>query len=219
MLPWLSRHLDHAGRERIEAALRTADQATCGEIVPVVARRSARYGHAPWLAAALCLAAAESADWTGFLVPAWGHRAVAAAALALLCAACGWLLARFPGVRRALTPRADRIQSVHRAAEAAFHHLALHRARGDAGVLLYVSLEERWAVVLAGAGIADLAGPAHWEETCRLLTSSAAKRDLAGGFEQAIAHTARVMALHHPAVAGGPPVVLNQRLRILHDTF
>jgi putative membrane protein len=218
-MPWLNRHLDHAGRERIEAALRTADQATCGEIVPVIARRSARYGHAPWLAAALCLAAAESADWAGCVMPAWAHRTLAAAALALLCAAIGWLLARIPGVRRALTPREDRILAVHRAAEAAFHHLALHRARNDAGVLLYVSLEERRAVVLAGAGIADLAGPAHWEQTCRLLTQAAAKRDLAGGFEQAIAHAAQVLSRHHPAVAGGPAAVLAQRLRILPDAF
>jgi putative membrane protein len=218
-MPWLNRHLDHAGRERIEAALRTADRATCGEIVPVIARRSARYGHAPWLAAALCLAAAESADWTGCLLPAWAHRTLSAAALAAICAAIGWLLARIPGVRRALTPREDRILAVHRAAEAAFHHLALHRARGDAGVLLYVSLEERWAVVLAGAGIADLAGPAHWEQTCRLLTLAAAKHDLAGGFEQAIAHATQVLSRHHPAVAGGPATVLTQRLRILPDTF
>jgi putative membrane protein len=218
-MPWLNRHLDHAGRERIEAALRTADRATCGEIVPVIARRSARYGHAPWLAAALCLAAAESADWTGCLTPAWGHPALAAAALALLCASAGWLLARIPAVRRALTPKADRILAVHRAAEAAFHHLALHRARGDAGVLLYVSLEERWAVVLAGGGIADLAGPGHWERTCRLLTLAAAKGDLAGGFEQAITHAAQVLSLHHPAVADGPAAVLAQRLRILHEPF
>jgi len=218
-MPWLNRHLDHAGRERIESALRAADRATSGEIVPVIARRSARYGHAPWLAAALCLAAAESADWTGRLMPAWGHRTLAAAALAILCAAIGGLLARIPGVRRVLTPRGDRILAVHRAAEAAFHHLALHRARGDAGVLLYVSLEERRAVVLAGAGIADLAGPEHWEQTCRLLTLAAAKRDLGRGFEEAIAHAAQVLAQHHPALAGGPAAVLAQRLRILHEPF
>jgi putative membrane protein len=144
---------------------------------------------------------------------------VSAAVLALLCAAGGWLLARIPGVRRALTPKADRIQAVHRAAEAAFHHLGLQRARGDAGVLLYVSLEERWAVVLAGGGISDLAGPEHWERTCRLLTLAAAKGDLAGGFEQAIAETSQVLAQHHPAAADGPAAVLAQRLRILHEPF
>jgi putative membrane protein len=214
----MKRHLDHAGRERIDAALKNADQATAGEIVPVLARRSARYGHAPWLAAALCLAAAEGLAAQG-LLPAWSESAGGAAALALLCAAAGWLLARLPLLRRALTPRADRAQAVHRAAEAAFHQLALHRARGDAGVLLYVSLEERRAVVLAGGGIADLAGPEHWEETCRLLTRAAAKGDLAGGFERAIAHSVQVLALHHPAIAGEAKPVLAQRLKILHEPF
>ncbi|HTB23162.1 MAG TPA: hypothetical protein VK914_10700 [bacterium] len=211
--------LDHAQRERIEAALRAADIRSCGEIIPVVARRSAHYGHVSWLAAALCLALVESLG-LGREVPAvHQHPDIFALTLALFSAAAGWLLAQIPSFRRALTPKADRLLAVHRAAEAAFHHLALHRARHDAGVLLYVSLEERQAVVLAGPGIADLAGAAHWKHSCSLLTAGAADGDLTGGFEKAIAHTAEVLAQHHPPLAGGASVVLAPRLRVLHEGF
>jgi len=214
---WLQRHLDHEGRARIEAAVLAAEERTSGELIPVIARRSAPYGHAPWLAAALVLAAAEGSRVSWALCLPWGHGAWLPAALDLLsAAAAGWLLTRSSHVRRALTPARDRALAVQRVAEAAFHHLALQRARGDAGVLLYVSLEERRAVVLAGAGIAELAGPEHWQETCRLLTTSATRQDLAGGFEAAIAQAARVLAEHHPRTGATPPAALSQRLRILH---
>ena len=213
-------HLDHEERQRIEAAVQTAEQATCGELIPVVTRRSAPYGHAPWLAAALILAAAEGSGLSWSLALAWGRSRWLGVALDLLSAGlAGWLLTRWSVLRRALTPPKDRLLAVHRAAEAAFHRLALHRARGDAGVLLYVSLDERRAVVLAGAGIADLAGPEHWTQCCRLLTEGAAQGDLAGGFERSIALAATVLAEHHPRTGSNGAPVLTQRLRILHHEW
>src|SRR5665213_1800606 len=216
-MPWLKRQMNHAGRENIERALKAADLKTCGEIVPVIARRSARYGHTPWLAAALFLASAESVGlgMGGPIGSAHLSPLAEALAWALLCIGAGWFASRFKSVRRILTPHKDRIQAVHRAAEATFHRLALYRARGDAGVLIYVSVEEREAVVLAGAGIADLAGAEHWKRTCALVVDAAARGDLSGGIEMAVTQCALVMAPHHPPQAGGQDVVLHQRLKII----
>ena len=214
----LSKVLDHNGRQRIEAALKAADARTSGEIIPVLIRRSAPYGHVAWTAGALILGLVE-----GVLLSAgagvWAGRPWNAAGLLLACAALGWAAARAAWVRRALTPRGDAVLAVHRSAEAAFHRLGLHRAREDAGVLLYVSWEERRAVVLAGPGIADLAGTEHWTRTCALLTRAAAAGDLAAGFEAAIAHAADALARAHPNVEGQATPVLGQRLRLLHESF
>lgn len=219
-MSWLKGHLDHDERQRIEAAVMAAEQSTAGELIPVLARSSAPYGHAPWLAAAVILAAAEGSGLSWNLALAWGRSPLLGLALDLLSAGlAGWILCRIPLLRLGLTPRRDRVLAVHRAAEAAFHRLALHRARGDAGVLLYVSLGERRAVVLAGAGIADLAGPEHWKECCRLLTEGASRGDLAGGFEQSIGLAAKVLAVHHPRTETSGNTVLTRRLRIMHNEW
>jgi putative membrane protein len=217
---WLKRHLNQADRQRIENAVRESELKTSGEIIPVVARRSARYGHVPWLAGALVFAAFKGSGLGFGLLLAWGRPPWLGLGLDVLGAAlAGRLLALLPWVRRILTPQPDQAAAVHRAAEAAFLRLGLYRARGDAGVLLFVSLEERRAVVLAGAGIADLAGPEHWDRTCAALTSSARRKDLAEGFVQAVGLAAGVMAKHHPPAAETAAPVLRQRLHILHGEF
>jgi putative membrane protein len=220
VMRWLNRHLDHAGRERIEAAVKAAEAGSAGEIIPVVVRRSAPYGHVALLAAATLLAAIEASRISWGLVLPWGTQPLLVMALDFLSAAlAGWLLAKSAAVRHWLTPAKDRALAVHRAAEAAFHHLNLHRARKEAGVLLYVSLEERRAVVLAGKGIAELAGEEHWKAACAALIEGAAKKDLATGFENAVARVAEVLAQHHPKTADSGEAVLSQRLHILHENF
>ena len=213
--------LDAEGRRRISAAVDAAERRTAGEIVPVLARRGGGHGHVPWLAAALILAGLSASGLAlGPRCLPWGSRWGGALSLALnagLAGGLGWLLGRWAWVRRALTPLKDRRAAVHRAAELAFHRFDLHKARHDAGVLLFVSLEDRQAVVLAGPGIHAKAGEGHWAKVCALLLKGAAGRDLAGGFEAAIAHAGAQMAQAFPARRREARGQLGDRLRILHD--
>jgi putative membrane protein len=205
------------GRRRISAAVDAAEKRTAGEVVPVLARRSAPYSHVVWLASALAYILLAGSGWSlGPHVACWGVRAelpidVVAALIS------GWGLAQFAWVRRALTSRRDQRSAVQRAAELAFHRYHLHQARHDAGILLYVSLDERQAVVLAGPGLHLKAGQAHWDQACRLLIQGAAKHDLAAGFEQAIGHVGAQMALAFPAKRRGAKAKLSDRLRIVHE--
>ena len=214
---WANYHLNAEGRGRISAAVADAERKTAGEVVPVLARSSAHYRHVLWLASALAYIALAASGWSlgRHLLP-WGVRGslgidVAAALIT------GWGLSQFAWVRRALTSRKDQRAAVHRGAELAFHRFHLHKARHDAGVLLYVSLEERQAVVLAGPGLHLKAGQAHWDQACRLLVQGAAKRDLAAGFEQAIGHVGLQMAHAFPAKRRDAKAQLADRLRIVHE--
>lgn len=218
---WMNYHLNAEGRQRVEAAVRAAERETAGELVPVLARRSAGHRHVPWLVAALVFGALSVSGLIrgGFLLP-WGSRWQGALNVALSLGLAGILgagLGRLAWVRRALTPAKDRRAAAHRAAELAFHRLGLHQARHDAGVLLFVSLEERQAVVLAGPGIHALAGPGHWEDVCASLLRGAARRDLASGFEAAIAQAGAQLARSFPRQAHEDDPQLPDRLRILHD--
>ena len=142
-MSWAEYHLNGEGRRRISAAVDAAEHKTAGEIVPVLARRSAGYGHVLWLASVLAFAALAASGWSlgRHLLP-WGVRGALPIDLAAALIT-GWGLSQFAWVRQALTTRKDRLHAVHRGAELAFHRFHLHKARHDAGVLLYISLEER----------------------------------------------------------------------------
>ena len=74
-------------------------------------------------------------------------------------------------------------------------------------------------MVLAGPGLHLTAEEGHWDEVCRLLRRGARDRDLATGFEQAIAHAGAHMAQAFPRKRGEARPQLADRLRILHEAF
>ena len=214
---WIRPYLNEAGLGRIEAAVKGAEKRTRGEIVPVVARQSAPHGHAAWLAAAMLLALGYASGlglWRSQLP--WGHWAwFPLDALSAMVA--GWLLAKLPYVRRLLTPQRDLDHAVHLGAEAAFHRLGVHRTADRSGILLYVSLTERRAVVLADQGISSKVGAEEWRAVCKLLLDGASRHDLATGFERAIDHSSSVLQKHFPLrkAKAAKRDQLPDRLRIL----
>jgi putative membrane protein len=214
MALWLRPYLDDDGLQRIEAAVRSAEKRTRGEIVPVLARRSAPYGHTPWMLGGLVFLAlllSEGRAWDG-IVP-WGFQGVLLLDLAA-AAVCGLLFGRLAPLQRAFTPAKDQAQAVSLAAEAAFYRYGLRRTKESTGILLYVSLAEHRAVVLADHGIASKVPPETWDEVCALLLKGAASRDLASGFEDAVAACARILAKPFPARKKNPDELEN-RLRVL----
>ena len=69
---------------------------------------------------------------------------------------------------------------------------------GVAGVLVFVSVAEHVAVVIADKGIHDRVDPAVWADIVRDLTAHLADGRLADGLTAAIAACGRVLAEHFP---------------------
>jgi uncharacterized membrane protein len=214
---WLNKHLNHAARERVHQAVLSAELRTPAEIVPVLVRRSVR-SHATALASLILLALLwGSGHSIGRLYLPWGHWG-ARPVDGLACLLAGWSLASTARVRRWLTRPSDRKRAVHLAAEASFYRLGLHKAEHDNGVLIFVSLEERQAVVLAGPGIAAKVEAQEWNSICKRLVRQAGNGDLAGGFETAILASAELLEQHFPHPRGKRrKSKLGDRLRILHE--
>jgi len=214
---WLKLHLNHAARERVQQAVAGAEKRTPAEIVPVLVRRSVR-SHAAALAGLLLLALLWGCNQSvGRTLLPWGHWGAKLLDVAA-CALAGWSLASTARVRRWLTRPSDRKRAVQMAAEVSFHRLGLHQAEHDNGVLIFVSLEERQAVVLAGAGIASKVEAKEWDSICRRLVRRAAEGDLAGGFEAAILSSAELLEKHFPQPRGKRRKnQISDRLRILHE--
>ena len=214
---WLNKHLNHAARERVHQAVLAAEKRTPAEIVPVLVRRSVR-SHAAALAGLILLALLwGSGRSIGRLYLPWGQWGARPVDVAV-CLLLGWSLASTARVRRWLTRPSDRQRAVHLAAEASFYRLGLHKAGHDNGVLIFVSLEERQAVVLAGPGIAAKVEAKEWDSICKRLVRQAANGDLGAGFETAILASAELLEKHFPHPRGKrPKAKLGDRLRILHE--
>lgn len=215
---WARRGLKDDGALRVERAVAAAERLTRAELVPVLARRSAAMRHAPVMAALILLLALQVGGWSlGRTVLPWGHGAwlvLDALAAGLL----GWGLGRRPWLQRWLTPEADRREAVERAALNAFHAFGLDGTAGRHGVLLYVSLAEHQAVVLADKAVAAKVPAATWNRTCDLLLAGAAQGDLAGGYERALAECTAILKKPFPAKRKNPNE-LKDRLRILDHPF
>ena len=199
---WALRALGVNGAERIEAAIAEAESHTSGEIVPILVRRSSTVGHIPLVSFSLLLLCVHLFD-----LPA--HLAAAAAELGgpdwLWLGAC-WLLAgglalglsRLDAVQRLLTPRGDQIQQVDQRAEIEFYELEMSQTEGRTGILLFVSLMEHRAVVLADHSIAEKLDAEIWQELVELMIQGVKRGDLAEGMAQAIQRCGELLSPHFP---------------------
>ena len=99
---------------------------------------------------------------------------------------------------RLLTPPALRARITRRAAEAQFVALGLTHTRDRTGVLLYVSLVERRAEVLADIGIYEKAPAQVWDEVVNLLVEGVKHGRAADGFVGAVTKTGEILSAYLP---------------------
>jgi putative membrane protein len=187
---------DHA---RIAAAIRAAEARTSGEIVCVLARSSDGYFHAAALVVAIGMLAASMVavlllDAWWIAIRPWQLVAIQALALATALA----VLAAFPGLRIHLVPRALRYRRAHRNAVSQFLATNIHTTEARTGVLIFLSLAERYAEVVADAGIDARVPQERWNEMVAGLVSHAAAGRLAEGFEGAIAAAGALLTADFP---------------------
>ncbi len=185
-----SRQFTEDDLKRINDAVADAESRTSAEIVPVVATASGRYDRAEdivglWLGLLAMLVA-----W--ILLPKGGHETgnfsdagsihplvkpiVLVAAMlagfvsgAIVASRTGWL-------RRLFTPRREMSDETLKRARQIFFDSRVHHTSGATGLLVYVSLYERMAAVLADGAILDKLGQPALDELCGQLL-----RDLSGG--------------------------------------
>lgn len=189
--------------ERIANAIRDAEAKTDGEIYCVVAHRSGAYFFpAAFLVtlglfvASLAVAYGLEAWWLTLRLPHF----VLAQLLALLSVlALLWLL---PGLRIHLVPKRLRYQTAHDNAVKQFLARNVHRTQARTGVLIFVSIAERYAEVVADSGIDAKVGQHVWDGVVGELTRHAGDDRLADGFVHAIESVGAVLAQHFPVTPG-----------------
>lgn len=228
--------LTEADRNRVEAMVRQAETRTTGEIYCVVAPESSDYRETPiaWAAVAALIAPAillaagvhVSApevfgdDWTAAQMAAAAETAARAALSgaillqgALFVAVA--LLVAIPPIRRLLTPKALKRERVRRRAREQFQAKNLSATRERTGVLIYVSVAEHMAELIADEGISAKVDNVVWEGAmARLMAGFKLGRPLEG-FEQAIDVCAEILSEHFPARPGDNPNELPNTVVVL----
>jgi len=222
-------HLTAAEYGRIAAAVARAEQASAGEIVTVVADRSDGYADLALVGAALVALAALSAlavapDFAlGAIERAsggWNQHWTAAGlfALATVVAAATFagavLLQRIPALRFRLVPGPVKAGRVHARALAAFRIAVERRTADHTGVLIYVSMRERRAEVLADVGIASKVEGGVWVDALDALLAEVRRGDVAAGMCAAVERVGAVLAIHAPRRADDRNELLDRAIEI-----
>jgi putative membrane protein len=155
-----------ADLEAIRAATAAAEARTGGEIVPYIVERAVDRDAARWRGATLgALGAALAAGLVHALGGHWGGSGVWWITLpAIAGAGLGYLGAGIDGIGRRLMPD-DLVDSyVRLRAEAAFLEEEVFATRERTGILVFLALAERRAVILGDDGINRAVPEGQWQE-------------------------------------------------------
>jgi putative membrane protein len=191
-------------QRRIADAITEAERTTAGEIVAVIAPESAHYLHGPFLWAAL---AALAVPWPFVFWTWWPIQHIYVLQLAVFAALVVVLMPR--PVRLALVPRSVKHARAHRRAVEQFLAQNLHTTVGRTGVLIFVSVGERFAEILADAAIHAKVPESEWQTIVGDLTDHIGKGQAGDGFVQAITAAGEHLARHVPPDTRAPHALSN----------
>jgi putative membrane protein len=180
-------------KQRIIEAIRVAECNTSGEIFCVVARKTSEYRLIPFaLAAGLSL-----------LVPLplilwsnWPASAIYCAQLAVLILLHAVLT--LPAIRFRIVPRQHKHDRAHAEAMKQFFAHGLDKTSQRTGVLIFAAAAERYAEIVADAGINEKVSPQVWDDAVLALTTAIADGRPGDGFIAAIEKCGEVLAQHFP---------------------
>lgn len=177
----------------IADAITSAEKTTSGEIVVVVAPSSSGY----YFYALLCMALiALFVPLPLIHLTKWPIEYVYLIQLGVF--ALGVLAAQWRPLRVAIAPRRLKQSRAHLRAIEQFLAQDLHTTKGRTGVLIYVSVAERFAEVIADSGIYEKVQHHVWDDLIDKLTADIGRGDRVQGFVDAIGTAGKILAEHFP---------------------
>jgi putative membrane protein len=177
----------------VSVAIHEAEKRTSGQIVCVLARASADYAHIPILWA---VGLALIAPWPMIVFTPWSVQRIFLIQIAIFAVAA--LVFSWMPVRLALVPRSVRRSHAHHAALEQFVVRRVAHTKNRSGVLIFVSLAERYARIIADDGIAGKVQASEWQAAIDALVGHMRGGRIAEGFSAAIERCGAVLAAHAP---------------------
>lgn len=212
-------HVSAADHDRVTAAVAAAEADTSGEIVTVIAAQSNDYDDVAlvWASVIAFLAMSIVALFPDFyqglyyrLTGGWGHELTAnqwlgtVIAIGVLKWIGVWLILLWRPLRLWLTPRAILAARVRARAIDLFKVGTEAKTLGRTGVLLYVSLREHRADIVADEAIAAKVAPEVWGDAMAALVDLVRKGQPGAGMAEAVRQMGAVLTEHFPRGSENP---------------
>ena len=209
-------HLSEADRDKVAAAIAAAEANTSGEIVAVTTPISDAYHDVAlhWalvpLFAVLAWAAWRPTAliwWYDFLFGGWSPDPTESQLLTLLMffAALKFtvalLILKWMPLRLFLTPAATKHRWLRRRAVTIFKAAAEKRTAGRTGILIYLSIAERRAEIVADEAILRVTDDHTWGEAMTALLTEVREGRVGDGICAAIERVGVVLSEHFPRSA------------------
>lgn len=186
-------------RKRIATAIQAAENRTSGEIVCVLARHSADSRAIPVLVAALV---ALALPWLLVMTTAMPVLRILLLQIAVFVVVA--VVLHVLRLRVELIPHGARRALAHRAALVQFAIRGVGKTKDRTGILIFVSLAERYARIVADDGIAARVAQPEWQSAVDALIAHMRDGRIADGYIAAIDTCGAVLARHFPASKATP---------------
>src|SRR4029450_9170040 len=180
-------------RERLAEGMRAAEAKTSGQIFCVIARHASDYRLVPlaWAAAVALVVPAPLIYFT-----LWPASVIYLVELVVFTAPTLGL--SLPAIRFYIVPRRTQHERAHAQAMQQFFAQGLHRTENRTGVLIFASVAERYAEIVADAGINAKVTPQVWDMVIAALIEGIKQGRAGDGFVAAIEQCGAVLAEHFP---------------------
>jgi putative membrane protein len=182
-------------KKQIAEAVKQAESATSGEIVPLIVHASDRYRHADLAGGLIGQAMALIAGM--WLIPGFDYTY----AIVLMVAGfvVGYLKTRHvPFVKRLLLGKKAVAEEVYQRALQAFFELGLANTRDRTGILIMVSLLEHRVQVIADKGINEKVPKGTWDQIVLDVQQGIKRGSLIEGLEKATLHCGEILSKDFP---------------------
>jgi putative membrane protein len=207
-----SRLFTSEDRQQVSQAVAAAESHTSAEIVAAVAGASGRYDRPEDMVGLWTALVAMGATWALWSVEipeqgswdeTWPILQFVALALAVVLGFIAGAVvgSRVGWLRRLFTPRRQMREEVCARAREVFYDRRVSRTVGRSGVLLYVSLYERMAAVVADDAVLEKLGQGAIDELCSELTTRLRRESPTAAFCAAIAAAGQRLAPLLPRAA------------------
>lgn len=201
-------------KQQIEAAVAEAESRTTSEIVPIVGTVSGRYERPQDMVGLWLAGVAAVLVWLMFprdddTLGSWEGSAVyvglAVMVVSISAAFVIGVLAanRFAWLCRLFTPQDQMREQVLVRARELFFDNRVHHTSGATGLLIYVSLFERRAVILGDKQIMGKLGQEPLDQLCQQLTEGLHEGDFAATIEAVIRNAGEQLAIPFPRTEPG----------------
>lgn len=199
---WASSFINASECDTIEAAVRRAELSTAGEIVPMLVRSSVDLNvprRILFLSLLLVIAIGLNMLESVLQIDFYSTQGICLElVLGLIAAVVAFLLPIPAALLKILISKYDIQQLVEARAELEFYRQGINGTDRHSGILLFVSLAERRAVVLADKMISGKLAPSTWDEVLATLLSGIRGGHAGRGFADAIDQSAKILAVHFP---------------------